>query len=234
LKRRKIRDDSIVVSSCRALSPDGTRSADGVSVLSAGREEAGQPHGAPAQTPAFVEDGPRRVVDKAERGGVGGGQRRILGVCGGERDRAGLPRRAFGENCVSDAATNASASLQIDSSTASTASARTETTGVGAARQPDPLALAQPDGSARRQIAGAGARAAVTDVAVLDRFEILSEPTASSDLTGTAGLLVYDIATGRTVTVSPAASGVYTHDGVLWWPTGQVDLAWHTLDLRTA
>ncbi|WP_433305153.1 hypothetical protein ACQP2F_17295 [Actinoplanes sp. CA-030573] len=94
--------------------------------------------------------------------------------------------------------------------------------------------LMHPDGSGRRRIAGGGAQAAVTDVAVLDRFEILSEPAPDSDLTGAAGLLVYDIATGRTVTISSAAGGVFTHDGMLWWSTGETDLVWHTLDLRTA
>jgi hypothetical protein len=94
--------------------------------------------------------------------------------------------------------------------------------------------LMHPDRSGRRRIAGSGAQAVVTDIAVLDRFEILSEPSPDSDLTGTAGLLVYDIATGRTVTLSAAASGVYTHDGILWWSTGETDLIWHVLDLHTA
>ena len=94
--------------------------------------------------------------------------------------------------------------------------------------------LMHPDGSARRQVAGPGARAAVGDVAVLGRFEIFSEPDAYSDLTGTAALVVYDIATGRTVRVAPQAGDVSTHDGVLWWSTGQNDLTWHTLDLRSA
>jgi hypothetical protein len=94
--------------------------------------------------------------------------------------------------------------------------------------------LMHPDGSARRQIAGAGARSAVDDVAVLGRFEIFSEPNAYSDLTGLAALVVYDIATGRSVLVAGDAGDVSTHDGMLWWSTGQADLTWHTLDLRAA
>jgi hypothetical protein len=94
--------------------------------------------------------------------------------------------------------------------------------------------LMHPDGSARRQIAGPGARSAVDDVAVVGRFEIFSEPDAYSDLTGTAALVVYDIATSRTVLVAPQAGDVCTHDGMLWWSTGQNDLIWHTLDLRAA
>jgi hypothetical protein len=94
--------------------------------------------------------------------------------------------------------------------------------------------LMHPDGTARRPVAGPGARSAVDDVAVLGRFAIFTEPDAFSDLTGSAALIVYDLATGRTVLVSPAAGGVATHDGLLWWSTGQNVLLWHTLDLRTA
>jgi len=95
--------------------------------------------------------------------------------------------------------------------------------------------LMHPDGSARRRIAGGGAQAAVNDVAVLDRFEILAEPGPDTDLTGTAALLVYDIATGNTVVVAAAADGAFSRGGMLWWSTGDDDtIAWHALDLRTA
>jgi hypothetical protein len=46
--------------------------------------------------------------------------------------------------------------------------------------------------------------------------------------------VVYDIATSRTVLVAAQAGDVCTHDGMLWWSTGQNDLIWHTLDLRAA
>jgi len=92
----------------------------------------------------------------------------------------------------------------------------------------------RPDGSARQRIAGSAASAAITDVAVLDRFEILAEAGPDSDLTGTEGLLIYDIATRRTIDVSPAVDGAFSRGGVLWWATGDQDsLVWHTLDLRT-
>jgi hypothetical protein len=94
--------------------------------------------------------------------------------------------------------------------------------------------LMHPDGTARRRVAGSTAGAAVADVAVLDRFEILSETAPDSDLTGTSGLLVHDIKTGRTIDVSPAVDGVFSRAGVLWWATGDQDsLVWHTVDLRT-
>jgi hypothetical protein len=94
--------------------------------------------------------------------------------------------------------------------------------------------LMHPDGSARRRIAGSAAGAAITDVAVLDRFEVLSETGPDSELTGRAGLLVYDIAKDRTVQLSAAADGAFSRGGVLWWATGDQDsLVWHTVDLRT-
>jgi hypothetical protein len=92
----------------------------------------------------------------------------------------------------------------------------------------------RPDGRERKRIAGGGAAAAVVDPAVLDRFEVLSEPRPDSDLTGTEGLVIYDITAGRTVELTGAASGAFARAGVVWWSTGDQDtLAWHTVDLRT-
>ncbi|MDI6102567.1 hypothetical protein QLQ12_28495 [Actinoplanes sp. NEAU-A12] len=94
--------------------------------------------------------------------------------------------------------------------------------------------LMRPDGSDRRRVAGSNAQAAVSDVALLDRFEILSEPGPNFDLTGTAGLAVHDLRTGRTVTLAAAADLAAARNGMLWWSTGTKDAAvWHTLDLRT-
>jgi hypothetical protein len=94
--------------------------------------------------------------------------------------------------------------------------------------------LMRTGGGDRRRIAGSTTSAAVTDVAVLDRFEILSEAGPDSAVTGTARLLVYDIATQRTVDVSAEVTGAFSRGGVLWWGTGEPDdLTWHTIDLRT-
>ncbi|MBL7261746.1 hypothetical protein JKJ07_46470 [Actinoplanes sp. LDG1-01] len=95
--------------------------------------------------------------------------------------------------------------------------------------------LLRPDGSDRRKIAGGAAQAAITDVAVLDRFEILAEPGPDTDVTGAAALVVYDIATGRTVDVAANADGAFSRGGMLWWSTttGDEEITWHTLDLRT-
>jgi hypothetical protein len=98
----------------------------------------------------------------------------------------------------------------------------------------DHIDLVHPDGTGRRRIAGSGAQTVVADVAVLDRFQLLSEPGPNSDLTGTATLLVYDLRTGNTVTLSAVAGSVFTRNGVVWWSTGDQEVAaWHSLDLRT-
>ncbi|MFD0523585.1 hypothetical protein [Paractinoplanes durhamensis] len=95
--------------------------------------------------------------------------------------------------------------------------------------------LMHPDGTARRRIAGGQAQAAVDDVGVLDRFELLAEPGPDADLTGTTTLLAYDAATSRTVEISPAVDGAFTGGGLLWWSTGanNDEVAWHVLDLRS-
>lgn len=93
----------------------------------------------------------------------------------------------------------------------------------------------RPDGTARRRIAGGSARAALTDVAILDRFEILAEPEPTSELAGTERLVVHDLADRRTVDVSGNVTGTASRGGVLWWSTGDQDTTvWHTIDLRTA
>ena len=66
-------------------------------------------------------------------------------------------------------------------------------------------------------------------------LEPLSLPQPDSGLTGTEALAVHDLAEKRTVPLSPAVSGVFSRNGILWWYTGDVINAgtWHTLDLRT-
>ncbi len=95
--------------------------------------------------------------------------------------------------------------------------------------------LVRPDGTDRRKIAGGAAQAAVTDVALLDRFEILAEPGPDTDVTGSAALVVYDLATGRTIDIAPDADGAFARGGMLWWSTATADedITWHTIDLRT-
>jgi len=94
--------------------------------------------------------------------------------------------------------------------------------------------LARVDGTQRRRIAGADDGFPVTDVAVLDRFEIL---TAFSPRTR-AGLgrpvSIYDIARDSVVAVVSDAVSVQSRGGFLWWSSGFDDrLSWSVVDLRT-
>lgn len=93
----------------------------------------------------------------------------------------------------------------------------------------------RPDGTDRHRIAGAAASAAIIDVAVLDRFEILAEPEPGADLTGTQRILVYDLTDRRTIDISGNVTGTACRGGLLWWSTGNQDATvWHVIDLRTA
>ncbi|MDP9797992.1 hypothetical protein J2S43_006504 [Catenuloplanes nepalensis] len=92
--------------------------------------------------------------------------------------------------------------------------------------------LMRPDGSERRRMAGGAAMSAVTDVALLDRFEVLTEAGPDTIPTSSQILYVYDIATQRTVRVADAVGMIQSRNGVLWWSTGaDTDIVWHTLPL---
>lgn len=92
--------------------------------------------------------------------------------------------------------------------------------------------LMRHDGSQRTTVADGPLGAVGTDVAVLDRFELLFAAGAAPD--DRTALLVHDIAGARTVQVSPAVDGAFSRAGMLWWSTGEGDaIIWHTLDLRT-
>jgi hypothetical protein len=91
--------------------------------------------------------------------------------------------------------------------------------------------LQHPDGSDRRRIAGAEANAVIGDVALLDRFEPLGV-AGPSDEVG-RDLVLYDIRTGRTVSVASGVDVIRARQGMLWWSTGSdAELTWHSLDLR--
>jgi hypothetical protein len=96
------------------------------------------------------------------------------------------------------------------------------------------IEMMHPDGSNRRQIADGAAATVIADVGVLDRFEVLSNTTSTSELTGNVQLLVYEIGTRSTIEISPDAGNVSYRNGVLWWSTGsQESFLRHALDLRT-
>jgi len=96
------------------------------------------------------------------------------------------------------------------------------------------IEVMHPDGSARRTVAEGTPATVIADVAVLDRFEVISQPTATSDVTGDIQLLAYDVRTRSTVEISPDAFAVSYRAGVLWWSTGsRQSFVRHALDLRT-
>ncbi|MFI7546736.1 hypothetical protein [Actinoplanes sp. NPDC049599] len=96
------------------------------------------------------------------------------------------------------------------------------------------IELMRPDGSDRARIAGDTAATVIVDVAPLDRFEVLARIGPNSELTGNNELIAVELATRRTVTVSPDAGSVAYRNGMLWWSTGNLDaVVWHALDLRT-
>ena len=80
--------------------------------------------------------------------------------------------------------------------------------------------------------AGGTASASVQDVALLDRFEVVSE--GGGDRTGQSQLYLYDTKRRTLVLVDPNAATVLGRDGMLWWSTGNNEtMAWHALDLRS-
>jgi hypothetical protein len=94
--------------------------------------------------------------------------------------------------------------------------------------------LMHPDGSGRQRVAGDTAETVIADVTPLDRYEVYSEIGPESNLTGNVRLLAFELATRRTVEISPDAGRVSYRNGVLSWATGnQNTFIWHALDLRT-
>jgi hypothetical protein len=99
---------------------------------------------------------------------------------------------------------------------------------------PARIDLMRPDGADRRRVAGGEATASLIDVAVLDRFEVLSLSDAQRVATNSQRLLLYDVRRDRTIVVADWVGMVLCRGGVLWWSTGDNETtAWHTLDLRT-
>ena len=89
------------------------------------------------------------------------------------------------------------------------------------------------DGSQRRRIGGDSAVAAVVDVALLDRFEVLTVDPSSTVAIDRPQLVVYDLATDRTITIAERAHTVLTRAGLLWWSTGlSRESTWQVVDLR--
>lgn len=100
---------------------------------------------------------------------------------------------------------------------------------------PSRIDLMRPDGGDRRRVAGGAATASVIDVALLDRFEVLSQGTGDQSAPiSSQQLLLYDLKDKRVVVVADGVGIVQSRGGLLWWSTGDSETtAWHTLDLRS-
>jgi hypothetical protein len=99
---------------------------------------------------------------------------------------------------------------------------------------PARIDLMRPDGTDRRTVASGLVSASIGDIAVLDRFEVLTLATADGAATSSQRLLLYDAANRRTAIVAEGAGMVLCRAGLLWWSTGsQEAMVWHTLDLHT-
>jgi hypothetical protein len=94
------------------------------------------------------------------------------------------------------------------------------------------------DGSQRRRVWGGDRDGdtfpAVTEVALLDRFEPVMQTRSRTAFDAAQQLALYDLATGRLVTVAGDVDQVMSGQQVLWWSTGQgPGGTWHSLDLST-
>jgi hypothetical protein len=99
---------------------------------------------------------------------------------------------------------------------------------------PTRIDLMRPDGADRHRIAGGAASAALIDVAVLDRFEVLGQTGTQGPESSNQQLFLYDVRDRRTVLVAEGVGMVQYRAGFLWWSTGlDTETVWHALDLRT-
>jgi hypothetical protein len=93
--------------------------------------------------------------------------------------------------------------------------------------------VARPDGTARRRIAGGETSPILNDVALLDRFEVLIADSDPAQAAAGQRLDLYDIDTGKTVTVASRVTTAMAYGGLLWWSTGDpAALTWQVLDLH--
>jgi hypothetical protein len=108
---------------------------------------------------------------------------------------------------------------------------------LGAAGQPARTDLMRPDGSDRMRMSGGGITSAVLDVALIDRFELLSlAGSGTGDGVGSnLKLILFDVSARRSVILATGVATVQARGPVVWWSTGDgVDaVVWHALDLRT-
>ncbi|GAA1870713.1 hypothetical protein [Asanoa iriomotensis] len=98
----------------------------------------------------------------------------------------------------------------------------------------DGVDLVRVDGTQRRRVAGPDVGFPVTDVAVLDRFELLTSLDPATRAAQGRPLSVYDLTRDQTVSVAADAVSVVSRGGWLWWSSGfENRLSWSAVDLRT-
>jgi len=103
---------------------------------------------------------------------------------------------------------------------------------LGASGQPARTDVMRPDGSDRKRVAAGTISSAVLDVALLDRFEVLSQTSANG--TGALKLMLFDVPSGRSTVLAAGVATVQARGAIVWWSTGEQEaVEWFTLDLRT-
>jgi hypothetical protein len=94
--------------------------------------------------------------------------------------------------------------------------------------------VTRPDGSARRRVGGTDVSAAAGDVGLLDRFELVMQTIGTAPADTYNRLALYDLTTGRLITVADHVGEVQAGQHMLWWSTGDQQLGtWHSLDLAS-
>ncbi|MFE0591436.1 hypothetical protein [Micromonospora echinospora] len=105
---------------------------------------------------------------------------------------------------------------------------------VPAGAGPGRLDLFRPDGRDRHRVAGGDASAALVDVAVRDRFEVLLGTGPAGTVGDGAQLRLYDVDRRRTLVAADGVGLVLCRGDVLWWSIGGREVTgWHALDLRS-
>ena len=103
---------------------------------------------------------------------------------------------------------------------------------IGPGGQPARTDLMRPSGAERKRLAAGTTTSAVLDVALLDRFELLTQ-TAAGDGPATLALVLFDLPANRAVPLARGVATVQARGPVVWWSTGSEEaVEWFALDLR--